>query len=232
MPCYDAAAHLPRSVGSVLAQTFADWELIAIDDGSGDRTLAWLEAQTEPRLHVHAQTNQGVSAARNAGLRLARGKYIAFLDADDSWGPTFLERMVASLEIRRDAVLAYCGWQNMGLPGGRGEPFTPPDYENPEKCETLFTRCRWPIHAALTKREAVIRSGGFDRRLKNAEDYALWLEVAGTAPLVRVPEVLAYYHFHGKSQASDDRARAALGLLAAQRGYLARNPEFGARLGS
>ena len=59
MPCYNAATHLPDSVGSVLAQTFVDWELIAIDDGSSDTTLAWLSAQTDPRIRVHAQTNQG-----------------------------------------------------------------------------------------------------------------------------------------------------------------------------
>jgi glycosyltransferase involved in cell wall biosynthesis len=231
MPCYNAATHLPQSVGSVLAQTFSGWELIAVDDGSSDGTLAWLQARTDPRLRVHAQPNQGVSAARNAGLGLARGRYIAFLDADDAWMPSFLEKLLAALEKRPDAVLAYCGWQNIGLPGPRGEPFIPPDYETPAKRETLFAGCRWPIHTALVKREAVITAGGFDPRLKNAEDYALWLEIAGTTTIVRVPEVLAHYHFHGDTQASGNRARAALDRLAAQQAYLARHPDFAAQLG-
>lgn len=227
MPCYNAAAHLPASVGSVLAQTCSEWELIAVDDGSEDDTLDWLRAQTDPRIRPQSQPNRGVSTARNAGLVLAQGRYIAFLDADDTWAPPFLEKMVAALDARPDAVLAYCGWQNLGLPDGRGEPFVPPDYESPTKEETLFAGCRWPIHAALVRREAVLSAGGFDPDLKNAEDYALWLRVATGAPIVRVPEVLAFYHFHGGEQASGNRGRAALQHWQAQQAYLATHPALG-----
>jgi len=230
MPCYNAAAHLPTSVGSVLAQTVPDWELIAVDDGSGDATLAWLQAQTDPRIRPLTQPNQGVSAARNTGLAAARGLYVAFLDADDTWAERFLEKMQAALQHRPDAVLAYCGWQNLGLPGGRGEPFVPPDYETPDKAKTLFAGCRWPIHAALVRREAVLAADGFDPTLRNAEDYALWLQVATCAPIVRVPEVLAFYHFHGNGQASADHASAALQHWQAQRNYLASHPAFRAAL--
>lgn len=232
MPCYNAAAHLPTSVGSVLAQTFPDWELITIDDGSSDTTLTWLQAQTDERIRPLSQANLGVSAARNAGLALARGRYVAFLDADDTWTTNFLATMVAALEASPEAVLAYCGWQNLGLPGGRGEPFVPPDYETAAKAETLFAGCRWPIHAALVKREAVLAANGFDPTLTNAEDYALWLNVATTAPIVRVPEVLAFYHFHGGAQASTDHARAALQHWQAQQQYLARHPDFIDALGA
>jgi glycosyltransferase involved in cell wall biosynthesis len=231
MPCHNAAAHLPSSVGSVLAQTFSDWELVAIDDGSSDGTLIWLQAQVDPRIRVHAQTNQGVSGARNVGIDLARGRHVAFLDADDTWHPTFLEKMRAALDSCPDAVLAYCGWKNVGLPGGRGEPFVPPDYENAAKAETLFAGCRWPIHAALVRRDAVLAANGFDPVLKNAEDYALWLRVATSAPIVRVPEVLAFYHFHGGTQASSNKARAALHHLHAQQRYLDQHSEFQAALG-
>lgn len=231
MPCYNAAAHLSTSVGSVLAQTMDDWELIAVDDGSSDGTQAWLREQTDPRIRDLTQPNRGVSAARNAGIGLARGRYVAFLDADDTWAPNFLEKMLVALDARPDAILAYCGWQNLGLPGGRGEPFVPPDYENAAKREILFAGCRWPIHAALVRRSTVDTVGGFDPTLKNAEDYALWLRIATTAPIVRVPEVLAFYHFHGNGQASGDHARAALQHWQAQRNYLAAQPAFAAALG-
>jgi GT2 family glycosyltransferase len=223
---------LSASVGSVLAQTCADWELIAVDDGSSDGTLAWLRAQTDPRIRVCSQPNRGVSTARNTGLAEARGRYVAFLDADDTWATDFLDKMVAALQGMPDAVLAYCGWQNLGLAGGRGEPFVPPDYENARKAETLFAGCRWPIHAALVEREAVLEANGFDPALKNAEDFALWLRVATAAPIVRVPEVLVYYHFHGGGQASGDHARAALQHWQVQRQYLAAHPELGATLGA
>lgn len=231
MPCFNGAAHLPTSVGSVLQQTFADWELIVVDDGSTDGSFDWLQAQADPRLVLIRQTNQGVSAARNAGFARARGDYVAFLDADDTWAPTFLEEMLFALQSQPQAVLAYCGWQNLGLSGGRGQPFVPPDYETAQKRETLFAGCRWPVHAALSRRKAVLAAGGFNPALKNAEDYALWLEVAGSAPIVRVPEVLAFYHFHGGEQASSNHARAALQLLHAQQQYLARHPDFASLLG-
>lgn len=231
MPCYNAAAHLPRSIAAVLAQTHPDWELIAVDDGSRDGTLEWLYRCDDPRLRVTSQPNRGVSAARNAGLGLARGRLVAFLDADDTWAPSFLARMLAALDAQPQAVLGYCGWQNVGLPGPRGEPFLPPDYETPAKRELLFAGCRWPIHAAVARRDAVLAAGAFDPALKNAEDYALWLELAGTAPIVRVPEVLAFYHFHGGAQASANRGRAALQLLRAQQAYLRRHRDFADGLG-
>ncbi len=231
MPCYNAEAHLPQSIGSVLAQTFEDWELIAVDDGSRDGTLDWLNHHGDPRLRVHHQHNQGVSAARNAGIALARGRHIAFLDADDTWSPAFLAHMLAALESRPDAVLAYCGWQNLGLPGGRGLPYVPPDYETPDKEVELFSSCRWPIHAALIRRKTLESAGGFDPQLKNAEDFLLWLKIAARAPIVRVAEVLAFYHFHGGPQASNNRARAAMHLFEAQQTYLRQRPDFGARLG-
>ena len=231
MPCYNAEAFLPLSVGSLLAQTFSNWELVAVDDGSTDGTLAWLQAQGDARIHVVSQPNGGVSAARNLALRLASGELVAFLDADDSWAPDFMARMVAALQPRADAVLAYCGWQNVGLPGGRGLPFVPPDYERADKEETLFAGCRWPIHAALARRQALLEAGGFDTRLTQAEDYALWLRVAGRAPIVRLPEVLACYHFRDVGQATSQRAQGALHLLRAQELYLVERPAFAHRIG-
>ncbi len=231
MPCFNALEHLPRSVGNVLGQTLPDWELIAIDDGSTDGTRGWLEQQTDPRIRVLVQANQGVSAARNAGLVLARGEFVAFLDADDTWEPHFLQIMLSTLRASPGAVLAYCGWQNVGLAGGRGQPFVPPDYETNAKLETLFVNCRWPIHAAMTRRNVVLAAGMFDTTLKNSEDYALWLRVAMAGPLVRVPQVLAYYHFHGGPQATSQIARAALQHLQAQRHFLHEQPEFAQRLG-
>ena len=230
MPCYNAADHLSASVGSVLAQTFADWELIAVDDGSSDDTLVWLQAQTDARIHTRSQPNQGVSTARNAGLAAAHGDYVAFLDADDTWSPGFLETMLATLQAHPDAVLAYCGWQHLRQSGNHGEPFVPPDYETPHKAETLLASCRWPIHAALVKRDAVLAAKGFDPLLKNAEDFALWLRVGTTAPIVRVPKVLVFYHLHAGEQASDDQARTALQHWQAQLKYLGEHPAAMAQL--
>lgn len=231
MPCFNAADHLPRSIGSVQAQTFPSWRLIVVNDGSSDGTLEWLRRQSDERIEVISQVNLGLSAARNAGLAAARSRYVAFLDADDTWHPEFLEEMYNALTRRPDAVLAYCGWQNLGLPGGRGAPFVPPEYESSEKLETLFAACRWPVHAALVKLASVREVGGFDRSLKSCEDFALWLRLATTAPIVRVPKVLAYYHFHGGNQLTQNRVQMALSHLKVQHDYAQEHPQIATVLG-
>ena len=230
MPCFNAERHLPTSIASVVAQTLNDWELIAVDDGSLDGTLAYLQAQKDRRIRVIAQANQGVSAARNAALAHCQGDFVAFLDADDTWAPRFLETMHDALAPRAGAVLVYCGWQNLGVGGGRGAPFIPPEYEGPTKTQTLLKGCRWPIHACLTRRDAIDAAGHFDRRLKIGEDYLLWMEVAAQGAIHRVPEVLAYYHHHEGEQATHDSVRAATDTLLAKQIFLDRHVALAARL--
>lgn len=231
MPCFNAEKHLPTSISSLMAQTQGDWELIAVDDGSVDGTLNWLRAQTDPRIRVITQQNAGVSAARNAGLAACSGQYVAFLDADDTWAPRFLEATLNALHTQPDRVLAYCGWQNLGIEGARGDPFVPPDYEGPGKTLALLGGCRWPIHACLTRREAIEAAGRFDTRLKIGEDYLLWMEVAARGAIVRVPEVLAYYHHHGVAQATGNKVQGALDTLKAKQIFLERHPEITQALG-
>ena len=231
MPCHNARRHLPASLASVFAQAFDAWELIAVDDGSTDDTLAYLRDQGDARVQVLTQANAGVSAARNAGISASRAPILAFLDADDTWSPNFLQRMHDELTAHPGAVLAYCGWQNVGVRGPAGQPHIPPDIEGSAKHERLFASCQWPVHAALVWREVVLAAGGFDRALKNAEDYAMWLTIAADRPIVRVPEVLSFYHFHGGTQASSQRAQAALQFLQAQSAYLAKHAAFAQSLG-
>ncbi len=231
IPCYNSGASIERALDSALSQNCEALELIVVDDGSSDDSAQRVESCSDSRIRLIRQANQGVSAARNRGIEAASGRYLAFLDADDTWSPEFLRLMVEVLENKPDAVLAYCGWQNLGLPGKRGEPFVPADYERPDKLETLFTGCRWPIHAALVRRQAVVSAGGFDQELKNAEDFLLWLNLGARSPIVRVPEVLAFYHFGDGAQASGNRGRAAEHHMRAQLSFLKTNPDLAARLG-
>src|SRR4030042_308579 len=85
MPCLNGERHIQAAIDSVLAQTFDDFELIVVDNGSTDRTPEILDAVNDPRLRVLTLTDRGVSLARNLGLRAARGTFIAFIDSDDSW---------------------------------------------------------------------------------------------------------------------------------------------------
>jgi glycosyltransferase involved in cell wall biosynthesis len=231
MPCYNGAERLGSALASVSAQTYADFELVFVDDGSTDGSAALASSVPDGRVRVFRQANAGVSAARNRGLAEARGEFVAFLDADDTWHLSFLERMVEALRARPDAALAYCGWQNVGVQGPRGEPYVPPDYEYGDKTRALLASCPWPIHAALTRTAEVHRAGGFDSELSVGEDFLLWLEIAFDRPIVRVGEVLAYYHHHGGAQATRDRLRASIQSLRAQEIFLRRHPEVASRLG-
>ena len=224
MPCFNAARHLRASVASALGQSFGDLELIVVDDGSTDASNAIQRSIEDPRVRVHTQANLGVCEARNAGIRMARGKFIAFLDADDTWHVDCLTELHAAI-LRSGATLAYCGWQNIGLPGPRGAPFVPPDYEDDDKLLNLFDNCRWPIHACLTRREAITTVGGFDPRFKTSEDYLLWLKIGKEHSIVCVPQVLAFYHFHGSGQATQDKARLAINHFRAQQAFLDEFPE-------
>lgn len=232
MPCLNSARHIRNAVASVLAQTLDDFELLIVDNGSTDSTLDIVAAIADRRIRILHQPQRGVSWARNLGLECARGAVIAFLDSDDTWSVDFLEKMSSALAAHPDAVLAYCGWQNLGLPGPRGQPFIPPDYEVPGKTQLLLEGCRWPIHACLTRQSAVQQIGGFDPELKIGEDFLFWMEVGQLGKIRRVPKVLAFYHHHGDGQATQDRGRAAIDTLRAKQKFLAHHPGVAQRLGS
>ena len=122
LPCYQNGRTLARTVHSIQAQTVRDWELIAVDDGSADDTLAVLQrlAQHEPRMRVLHQENGGVSAARNAGMAQARGEWLAFVDADDHLPPDALAHLLSLTDADTDVV---CGAYTMRFrdEGGREE---------------------------------------------------------------------------------------------------------------
>lgn len=231
MPCLNAERHIKAAVASVLGQRFSDFELLIVDNGSTDRTQEILGTFADPRIKTFRLEKRGVSLARNFGLQHAHGEYIAFLDSDDAWSPEFLEKMHLALQARPDAVLAYCGWQNVGLKGPRSDPFVPPEYEGPNKPEALLGGCRWPIHGALTRRSAITAAGGFNTDLTIAEDYLLWMETSAMGAIVRVPEVLAQYHHHDGVQATHNLALAALDTLRAKQMFLERHPEIARQLG-
>jgi len=233
MPCYNAAARIREAVLSVFAQSFDDLELIVVDDGSTDGSGQILReiGDQEPRLRLIRQVNQGAGPARNTGLTQARGEFVAFLDADDTWDIECLQTLHATLSAHPHAALTYCGWQNLGVPENRGRPFVPPDYENPDKIETLLRGCRWPIHAALTRRAVIESVGGFDPQWTSSMDYDLWLRIAAFHPIVLTPRVLAYYHHHEGEQITKNRLRIATNHACIQRKFLADHSAVAARLG-
>lgn len=108
MPVYNVAAYVEAAVASVLTQDFADFELLIVDDGSTDDSLARCQAFNDPRLRIICQANRGLAGARNTGIRHARGQYVAFLDSDDLWTPDKLTAHVAHLDADPRLGVSYC----------------------------------------------------------------------------------------------------------------------------
>jgi glycosyltransferase involved in cell wall biosynthesis len=230
MPCFNGERFLEESVRSVMEQTLHAVELIVVDDGSRDASpdiVARLQAEFGDRL-VHArQDNAGPYAARNHGLRLARGAFVAFLDADDWWARDCLAKLHAALDREPAAALAYCGWQNIGLEGGRGAPYVPPDYELEDKA-TRFLRAAapWPIHAALVRRSVMDEVDGFDLDLPTCMDYDLWLRIGVARQIRLVPEVLAFYRHHQSGQITSTQWRQARNSWLVKRKFVRQHPHL------
>lgn len=109
VPAYNAAAFLKETIDSVKSQRFTDWEMIIVNDGSKDETASVIKRESDSRIRVIDQQNQGVSAARNTGLKDAKGKYVVFLDADDLLGDSFIESRLNAFE--KDPSIGFsCGW--------------------------------------------------------------------------------------------------------------------------
>jgi len=233
MPCYNEATRISQSVASVFQQSFTDFELIIVDDGSADNSLDMLAQLSAkyPDLRYFSQTNKGAGPARNRGLTEAKGEYIAFLDADDSWHPDCLLNLYQTLASNPDATIAYGGWQNIGLEENKCKPFIPPDYETPEKTESLLRGCRWPIHAALTRASAIKEINGFDEQWTSCMDYNLWLNIASFNKILLVPQILAYYHHHQGEQITKNRIRIALNHWRIQLKFLHDHPDIAKSLG-
>lgn len=233
MPCYNAGDNIKYSIASVYEQTFKNFELIVVNDGSSDDSLSILTnlSKTYDSLRVIDQSNKGAGPARNTGLQVAQGEFIAFLDADDSWHPDCLLKLHQAFQTMPDAAIAYCGWQNKGLAANRCKPYITPDYENSNKIETFLRGCPWPIHAALTRKSVIDAVNGFNEYWTSCMDYDLWLKIASFHKIILVPEVLAYYHHHEGEQITKNTLRIALNHWQIQNAFLSDNPDVTKRLG-
>lgn len=122
LPTFNRAAFLPKAIESIERQSYQDWELIVVDDGSDDETLELLAKITQGvagRVNVISQANRGPGAARNAGIRVSRGELIAFYDSDDTWENIHLSRCVEKFRLSSDVDWVYASFRRVALPEGR-----------------------------------------------------------------------------------------------------------------
>ncbi|MHC4443523.1 MAG: glycosyltransferase [Planctomycetota bacterium] len=200
IPTYNRKELLADTLESVAAQTFKDYEIIVVDDGSDDGTREFI-AGRDQKIRYLWQENQGVAEARNHALRVNTSKYVAFLDSDDLWKPTFLERAVSRIHEHPEEALVFTDFVSIDtnkkvLRGHRKIPCSG------DITEALFASTF--IHtSAVVARSSIVRdAGGFDGRLTHNEDYDLWLRlsVRYRFGLVAEPLCLRRCHFNSLSR--------------------------------
>ncbi len=197
MPARDAEAYLREAIGSILAQTFRDFELLVLDDGSSDGTAAIADesARTDPRVRVIRQEKRGLIATLNRGCAAAQGPYLARMDADDVALPQRLERQVAFLERDRATAVLGTAMRYLGsegpLPGLLAHPAGPAEIRR-----TLRDYSCIAHPTVLMRRDAFEEAGGYRPAFLHAEDYDLWLRIAERHDLANLTEPLLYHRLH------------------------------------
>jgi hypothetical protein len=220
VPAFNAAATLAETLDSVIAQTYPDWELLVVDDGSSDATgeIAEEYGRRDPRIRVISQANGGESAARNAGIAQACYEWLVFLDSDDWIAPTHLQKLIAELAAHPDLDAVHCGSVRVTEGGIQ----IPEDYQAPtgDLFPVLARRAAFPVHACMVRKSLVEAVGKLDTSLKTCPDWDLWQRIARAgARFGAVREVLAYYRVRRNS--SSVRAEQLLrdGLTVLRRGH-------------
>ncbi len=198
IPCFNYGRFLDQAVESVLAQSFQDFEIVIVDDGSTDpATQALVDDYQRPKTTVLRTANQGAGAARNAGIRASGGKYVVSLDADDRLHPRYLEKtreLLAADDSRRFGFVTTWA-RRFGNDSGRMEIAT-------ESPADLALSCT--VHSAsLFRRRVWEEVGGYRESLSGWEDWNLWLNMAGAGYRWQVlPEELFFYRKHGRTRSS------------------------------
>lgn len=207
IPTYNCARYLAGAIESVLSQTYPAGEILVVDDGSTDDTEAVMAAYL-PHVHYISQANAGPSAARNHGIREASGEVVGFLDADDTWHPHTLSRVVQCFDANPSVALVTADKEVIDCVGAVKDASW---WSRHGLAETLYGfGCR-PIpqafalllqtnfvntSLAFVRRSALERSGLFDETIRFGEDWELWLRIVARDSVACIPEVLGQYRVH------------------------------------
>ena len=199
IPTYNRVAFLAEAISSVLAQTFADYEVIVVDDGSTDRTATMIQGFGDPRVQFLAFPHSGlVARMRNAGIERARGRYVAFLDSDDLWDSTKLDDQFAALSDRPECRWSHTGGRCIDDAGASHARWPEPRFALQGWIGELLLRRRAPVNTSsvLAERAFLREVGGFDETFVWGEDYDLWVRLALRSPVagVRDPRVRRRMH--------------------------------------
>lgn len=203
IPTYNAERTILETIESVLKQTFQDFELIVIDDGSTDQTVRLLQTVEDHRLQVFSYPNSGAAIARNRGIAHSTGEYISFIDSDDLWTPDKLEFQFSALQKNPHAGLAYSWTCNMTATADQFFPTPKFLYQGDVYPHLLVVNFLCCGSNCLIRRSAIEAVGEFDSTLKAAEDWDYWLRLAAHTKFVVVPKYQIFYRLSSESLSSN-----------------------------
>jgi glycosyltransferase involved in cell wall biosynthesis len=226
IPCYNQGRYLADAIDSVLAQTYRNHEIIVVDDGSHDETAEVAARYTGVR-YVR-QDNAGLGAARNSGLRISRGDYLVFLDADDRLLPEALQIGVNGLHVNPDCAFISGHYRYLTADGSFWRQHARPPVEA-DRFRELLRKNYIGMHATVMYRRQALESvGGFDPKLRSCEDYELYFRVVRGHRVATHDHVVAEYRLHGESLSMNAKRMldTAIEVLLAQWPQVRENPSY------
>jgi glycosyltransferase involved in cell wall biosynthesis len=226
IPAYNAERTILETITSVQQQTFSDFELIVINDGSTDRTLELLNTVEDARLKIFSYSNGGLPVARNRGISQATGEFIAFIDADDLWTADKLELQLAALQRHPEAGVAY-SWTYF-MDEQRGPSYVEGSrlFEGNVYAELLVNNFLHNGSNPLIRRRAIESVGEFDPTLKSCEDWDFYLRLAARWTFVLVPKPQIIYRQSSGAMSSKVEIMEQTSLIVLERAFRAAPPEL------
>lgn len=199
-PAYNASRFIAEAIKSVQAQTFGDWELIVVNDGSIDNTAEIVQSFNDARIRLISQANQGRGPARARAMRMTRGEYIAFLDADDLWEPEMLEMCTSTFRTHPEAGLVHTNWRYLDEFGNES---TKPSYWQPwrgDVLDRLILDLPFITSVVMTKRKILEKAGLLEEDTQVIDDWDIWLSLAlAGCRFECVDRPLAWYRRHSSN---------------------------------
>lgn len=219
IPAHNAEKTIKYTIESVLKQTYTDYELIVIDDGSTDRTAKTIREITDSRIKLFGYENAGVSVARNRGICQATGEYIAFLDADDLWTRDKLEKQLAVLEANPEAGVAYSRTSFIDTQGNFLYNCDPVSFEGNVLKELLLANFLQNGSNPLIRKTAIETIGEFDSSVNSSEDWDYYLRLAACYPFAVVPKYQILYRRTSNNASSNVERMKYTSYIVLDRAY-------------